>query len=245
MLKAILITLVVPPVSFVFLAMLGLLILRRRRRIGYTFLGFAVGGLLLLSLPFFPDLLLAALERDLPMTPPADAMPQAIVILGGDVTRTVVPPYALPGYLTLDRLRVGAAIGRATKLPILVTGGTVQRDHPPVGALMATSLHDDFLIPATWVETASEDTWENAEFSAAILKKQGINSVYLVTQGWHMRRAILAFHRAGMTVTAVPTSLETPVDPIVADFFLPRATAWGWSYYAIHEWIGCAWYAIP
>ena len=58
-----------------------------------------------------------------------------------------------------------------------------------------------------------------------------------------MRRAMLAFRHAGLIATAVPTSMEVPIDPIVWDF-LPRASSWGWSYYALHEWIGCAWYAI-
>ena len=93
------------------------------------------------------------------------------------------------------------------------------------------------------VEDASEDTWQNAAFSADILKKQGIRSVYVVTQGWHMRRAMLAFRHTGLIATAVPASMEIPIDPIVWDF-LPRASSWGWSYYALHEWIGCAWYAI-
>jgi uncharacterized SAM-binding protein YcdF (DUF218 family) len=58
-----------------------------------------------------------------------------------------------------------------------------------------------------------------------------------------MRRATLAFQHAGLVVTAAPTSLETPIEPILWDF-LPHAVAWEWSYYALHEWIGCAWYAI-
>ncbi len=58
-----------------------------------------------------------------------------------------------------------------------------------------------------------------------------------------MRRAVMAFRRAGMTVTAAPTALEPPFDPIAADFF-PHAFAWELSFYALHEWIGCAWYAI-
>jgi uncharacterized SAM-binding protein YcdF (DUF218 family) len=170
-------------------------------------------------------------------------MPRAIVILGGDLLRTSAAPYALPGFLTLDRLRAGAALHRRTGLPILVTGGSLQPDRPAIATVMADSLRDDFQVPVAWVEDASIDTWENAAFSAEILKKQGIRSVYVVTQGWHMRRAMLAFRHTGLIVTAVPTWTETPIDPIAGDF-PPRALAWEWSYYALHEWIGCAWYAI-
>jgi uncharacterized SAM-binding protein YcdF (DUF218 family) len=190
-----------------------------------------------------PNLLIVALEQNLPTTPPPDAMPQAIVVLGGDLLRTEGPPHSLPGFLTLDRLRQAAALYRQTGLPILVTGGTVQPDRPPVALIMADSLRNDFQVPVTWIEDASVDTWENAELTAHILKHPGIHSVYVVTQGWHMRRAMLAFHHAGLIATAVPTSIDTPFDPIPWDL-PPRASAWQWSYYALHEWIGCAWYAI-
>ena len=243
MLKAILITLAVPPVCFLWLAIGGLLLVRRHRRGGCALLCAGLAGLVLSAVPLVSNSLIVALEQNLPLDPPADAMPQAIVILGGDLLRTAATPYALPGFLTLDRLRTGAALYRRTGLPILVTGGTVQPDRPAIATVMADSLRNDFQVPVAWVEDASEDTWENATFSAAILKQHGIRSVYVVTQGWHMRRAVLAFRHTGLVVTAVPTSMETPFDPIAADF-LPRASAWGWSYYALHEWIGCAWYAI-
>lgn len=243
MLKSILLALALPPVCFLYCVILGLLILRRHRSGGRALVGIGLVGLALLSIPLVPNLMIVALERNLPTTPPPDAMPQAIVILGGDLLRTEGPPHSLPGFLTLDRLREGAALYRRTGLPILVTGGTVQPDRPPVALIMADSLRNDFQVPVTWVEDASVDTWENAELSAGILQHRGIRSVYVVTQGWHMRRAMMAFRHAGLLATAVPTSVDTPFDPIPWDL-PPRASAWQWSYYAVHEWIGCAWYAI-
>lgn len=243
MLKSVLLALVLPPVSFLYCLVLGLLIVQRRRGGGRALVGIGLVGLGLLSIPLVPNLLIVALEQNLPTTPPPDAMPQAIVVLGGDLLRNAGTPHSLPGFLTLDRLRAGAALYRRTKLPILVTGGTVQPDRPPVASIMAESLRNDFQVPVTWIEDSSVDTWENAQFTAQILKARGIHSVYVVTQGWHMRRAMLAFHHAGLIATAVPTSIDTPFDPIAWDL-PPRASAWQWSYYALHEWIGCAWYAI-
>lgn len=242
-LKSTLEALVLPPVCFLYLAIVGLLTRRRHPRGGRALAGISLAGLLLLSVPLVPNLLIVALEQDLPLTPPPGVMPQAIVVLGGDLMRTKLPPYSLPGYLTLDRLRAAAALYRRTGLPILVSGGTVQTDRPPIARIMADSLRDDFQVPVTWVEDTSFDTWQNAAFSAAILKPRGIHSVYVVTQGWHMRRAMIAFRRTGLIATAVPTSLDTPFDSIPWDI-PPRAAAWLWSYYALHEWIGCAWYAF-
>jgi uncharacterized SAM-binding protein YcdF (DUF218 family) len=242
-LKALLITLALPPVCFLCLAVLGLAIGRGQRPGGRGLVCVGVLGMALFAVPIVPDLMVAALEWRLPLNPPADAMPEAIVVLGGDVTRTALAPYAVPGFLTLDRMRAGVALHRRTGLPILVTGGAVHSDRPAVASIMAASLRDDFKVPVAWVEDASEDTWQNATLSAAILTRQGIRSVYVVTQAWHMRRATLAFQHAGLIVTAAPTSLDIPFDPVGWDF-LPRASSWEWSYYAVHEWIGCAWYAF-
>jgi uncharacterized SAM-binding protein YcdF (DUF218 family) len=242
-LKLILEAIALPPICFLYLLLAGSLIGGRRIAAGRALSGIGLAGLTILSLPVVADLLLVSLERDLPMTAPADAAPQAIVILGGDVVRISEPPFARSGHLTLDRLRAGAALQRRTQLPILVTGGIVQDNRPSVAALMANSLSEDFQAPVAWIEDASVDTWENALLSAGILKTRGIRSVYLVTQAWHMRRAVMAFRHAGMIVTAVPTSLDPPFDPIASDFF-PHAFAWELSFYALHEWVGCAWYAI-
>jgi uncharacterized SAM-binding protein YcdF (DUF218 family) len=242
-LKSILESLALPPIAFLYLSLLGLLILFRHRRTGRTLVCLGLAGLVIFSLPVVSGSMIVALEQGLPMTPPPDAMPKAIVILGGDVWRITEAPFALPGPLTLDRLRAGAALRRRTGLPILVTGGTVQQDLLPVATVMASSLREDFQVPVEWVENASADTWANATLTAEIMKKNGIGSVYLVTNGWHMRRAVIAFRKAGLIVTAVPTSFDAPAGPILADF-VPRALAWEWSYFAIHEWIGSAWYAM-
>jgi uncharacterized SAM-binding protein YcdF (DUF218 family) len=143
----------------------------------------------------------------------------------------------------MERLRTAAALARLTGLPILATGGTTQPDTTPVGTLMGASLRDDFRLPARWIEDQSIDTWENARFSADILHRDGINSVYLVTSSWHMRRALLAFEGIGLTVTAAPTPLDAPMRLDFTDF-LPRASVWLNGYYALHEWIGYEWYTL-
>lgn len=239
--RGILLSLLMPPTGLLTLAFAGLAI-GTRRRLGQACLWTAVIGLYLLSTPVVSHTMLVALERDLPTTPPAGAPPGAIIVLGGEMIRThAVPLGARPGPLTLERLETAAALSRRTGLPLLVTGGLAQADSPAVGTVMAASLKDDFGIPARWVEDKSADTWENARLSAAILRGAGIQSVYVVTSAWHMRRALLAFADTGLTVTAAPTPLDAPLAPLVTDL-LPRVTGWLTAYYALHEWIGYAWY---
>jgi uncharacterized SAM-binding protein YcdF (DUF218 family) len=236
--------LLVPPISLLLVALLGSLIELRYRRIGRFLRWAGLLGLLVLALPGTSGSLMIALEQNLPLTPPPGLPPQAIVILGGDVVRNDAPDVALHlGQVSLDRIRAGAALSRRTGLPILVSGGSLQEGEPPVAATMADSLMHDFQLPVRWSEEASLDTWENAHMSAAILREQGIRSIYVVTNAWHMRRAIMAFADTGITVTAAPTRMDQLLTPFAANF-VPVSGGWQESYYALHEWIGCAYYAL-
>jgi uncharacterized SAM-binding protein YcdF (DUF218 family) len=242
--RDILLTLAMPPTGFVVLIVIGLLMRGRWQRLGRRLTWISLIALILLGMPAVSGSLLLALETSLPTTPPADHPPQAIIVLGGEIIRARDEALGIrPGLLTLDRLRTAAALHRRTGLPVLVTGGTTQPRTAAVGLVMEQSLRDDFQAPARWVETKSADTWENARFSADILHAEGITSVYVVTNAWHMRRAVLAFQGTGLTVTAAPTPLDDPLGPDLNDF-LPRAAGWQTGYFALHEWIGYAWYTL-
>ena len=103
------------------------------------------------------------LERDLPLTPPPDAPPQAIVVLGGDISRSGSDRLVLqPGALSLQRERTGADLYRHTHLPILISGGSLHEGKSPIATMMADSMVHDFQVPVRWEETVSRDTWENA-----------------------------------------------------------------------------------
>jgi uncharacterized SAM-binding protein YcdF (DUF218 family) len=245
MVKDLLLSLAMPPACFAVLAVIGLLLLLRWRGFGLWVAWLGMVALLLMAMPAVSGNLMLGLEAGLPPDmPPPGHPPGAIVVLGGEVTRSYA--YALgvgPGALTLERLRTAAELARRTGLPILVTGGVTQPDTATVAAVMAASLRDDFRLPARWVEDKSRNTWENARFSAAILRNEGITSVYVVTSAWHMRRALLAFQGTTLTVTPFPTPPGEPVMGYLNDF-LPHAAAWQTGYYALHEWIGYAWYKM-
>ena len=244
------VALVVPPLNLVPFGLAGIALatLTRWRRFGLAIAGVALAGLLALALPFTGGLLIASLERDLPLTPPADDPPRAIVVLAAEVDHGARNPGGAAdgqtvdlGPLTVMRLRAAAALARRTGLPVLVSGGRPPDGSVSLAALMADSLHDDFGVPARWLEDRSDDTWENATDSAAILRREGIGSVYLVTHAWHMPRALLAFRHAGMRATAAPVLLDHAPTVIMSDF-VPRLSGWRMSFYALHEWIGYLYY---
>jgi uncharacterized SAM-binding protein YcdF (DUF218 family) len=243
--------LLVPPINLLLLALAGFLLSRQRaggqpawwHRAGRILCGLGLAGVLVLALPLTSHLLFLGLERF--AAPPADApAPAAIVILSADVSRVGDAPSAVDvGYLTLERLRAGAALQRATLLPVLVSGGVIADGQPPLAALMAHSLGTDFAVPVRWQENTSRTTWENARNSAALLQAAGIRSAFLVTHAWHMRRALIAFRHFGIAATPAPVPFSRALR-LQPSEFSPSANAWADSYYALHEWVGWAWYAL-
>jgi uncharacterized SAM-binding protein YcdF (DUF218 family) len=225
------------------LALLALLLLAWRRR-GRALAALALAPLVLMSMPIVSMPLLASLDAPEPpqAAPPAGGdAPQAIVILSADIERTAAPGGTDLGPMTLERERAGAALARRTGLPVLVTGGLVGLP-PPVGVLMAQSMPADFGVAVRWIEDKSATTWENARFSVPMLHAAGVRRIYLVTHAWHMRRSLLAFQRAGMD--AVPVSVRRDPWPLWSLRELtPRVSAWRDSYFALHEWVGLAYYA--
>jgi uncharacterized SAM-binding protein YcdF (DUF218 family) len=238
-------TLVIPPVGLVLLILLGLALRGRWHRLGRRVTWASLILLILFGMPAFSFALLEGLEANLPTASPADDPPQAIVVLGAEIIQAPDQELgSLPGPLTLDRLRTAAELHRRTGLPILVAGGTTLRNTAPLAVVMARSLTEDFGTPPKWVELQSEDTLENARFSAAILRPLGITSVYVVTHAWHMRRTVVAFQGTGLTVTVAPVSRVHLLLGLEPNDLLPRTAGWQAGFYAVHEWVGYAWYSL-
>lgn len=237
-------TLLTPPISLLLLVLFGLLLALRWRRLGWLAAMAGASGLLVLAMPATGALLMALLERDLPRVPAPAAPPEAVVILSAeirviDAARTRFDP----GPLTWERLIAGARLARLARLPVLVSGGVTQAEAPSLADVMATSLAENFNLPTRWRETRSRDTWENAQFSAAMLREAGISRVYLVSHGWHLRRAVTAFAQFGITAIAVPVRVS-PWPRWRLDEFVPTPSGWNASGRALHEWIGIVWYSL-
>lgn len=238
-----------PPANLPLLALAGLVVRRWYRRLGELMTAGSCILLVVLAMPFVGGTLLVALEQNLTSDAGvgdagAGNNPGAIVILSGDITRYGgANPGFGPGLLTLERERAGSALFRRVQLPILVTGGVLQPGDPPIAVVMERSLRDDFQIPVRWVEPQSHDTWQNAEYSARILRANGIGTVYLVTHAWHMKRALIAFHHFGIKCIPAPVQLDR-FPKLSLYYLLPQVRGWQTAYYALHEWLGYAYYAL-
>lgn len=236
---------VLPPLNLLLLAFIGLLLMRRRRRLGGAVVTLSLGLLALLSMPAVSQALIGTLEDDWPLMETARAQAsgaRAIVILGGGRNRrafefdargeTVSEP-------TLARVRYGARLARTTGLPLLVSGGRPDGGLASEAELMAEALEQEFGVKVRWREMLSDDTMENARYSAQLLREAGVVRVLLVTDAMHMTRAMARFRAAGLDPVAAPTNFRsggplTPVD------FLPSAWGLRVAYLATREWIGLA-----
>jgi uncharacterized SAM-binding protein YcdF (DUF218 family) len=236
--------LLLPPLLFIIPAAAGLLLRRRWPRAAPALALSALVLLTALSTDACVRLLIKPLE-DLnpPLSASADA--GAIVVLGGGRQRNA-PEYGgrdVPRAGTLARLRYGARLQRQTGLPLLVSGGSPEGAAESEARLMAQVLREDFAVPVRWVEGGSDNTAENALYSASLLRQAGIRRILLVTDALHMPRARRIFSQAGLQVIAAPTSYLGQ-GPLQAIDFIPNAGALRDAHYALHEWLGLLWYRL-
>jgi len=210
-------------------------LLGARPRLGRALAWLGVGSLFLLSLPVVSHALLRSLEPPaLDLRRPGEA--QAIVILGGGVRRNAAEFGGdTLARLTLERVRYGALVARATRLPVLVSGGSVSGGTAEA-ALMKRALEQEFNVEVRWSEERSRDTRSNAAESAAILLPAGIKRVLLVAHGFDMPRASAEFATAGLQVTPAPTVIAGQDRGFDHAFeLLPSMSALQGSYYALYE----------
>ena len=78
------------------------------------------------------------------------------------------------------------------------------------------------------IEGKSRNTMENAQYSAALLKKSGLKPPYLlITSGFHMRRAMMIFNRAKVDVVPYPCNFIAPDVPFSIYSMVPELNAIG------------------
>ncbi len=237
--------LLLPPGGPIILLSVGLLlIILRSRKLGglLTFLGLA--SLYAASIPAVSYRLIDALQSQ---HPPVVLLPtdlQAIVVLGGG-RLTDAPEYDgdTVKHFTLERLRYAARLHRETGLPILVAGGRVYNEERSEADLMKQVLSQDFNVPVQWLEEKSRNTYENASYSAEILKQQEVNKILLVTHAFHMPRSRWSFEQMDIRVTPAPTAFRTAGHAEHQGMsYMPQHMALETSSLALHEWLGLVWY---
>jgi uncharacterized SAM-binding protein YcdF (DUF218 family) len=246
-LKPLLTTLALPPVSLLLLALLGLVLSLRQKQAG---LALAIVSVLLLSLLSCHGSAVWLARNALPQFAPLPMAQlkarkvQAIVVLGGGVLPQA-PEYgqSQPGAHTAARLRYGVWLARQSALPLAFTGGLgwaasgAQTDSEAVVA--ARVAQQDYGMALRWNEAESRDTAGNARLLAPMLRKDGVQRIALVTDAWHMPRAVAAFERAGLAVTPAPMGFVLPVESELLEW-MPSAHGLLATRQVLREWLALA-----
>lgn len=237
-------TLLLPPGLFIAMGLSGVWLSRRGIRKGLHLVTVALWLLLLASMPFIAIPLVTETEVPCESIQKLEGQADAIVVLGAGLRQQAKEYGGAPSVddLALERLRHAARLQRALQVPVLVSGGS------PLGGIsearvMEETLNQDFMIPVRWIEETSRTTRENASHSRKILMEDGVHRIYLVSQAWHLRRAVEAFRREGLTVIPAGTGCKLLSD-YRANRYLPHPEALLMTYWAAHEWVGSLWYAL-
>ncbi|MBL0730504.1 YdcF family protein [Piscinibacter sp. HJYY11] len=208
--KPVVSALVLPPVPFFLLLLIGARLILPRRGLGWFVILLSLAGLWLSACAGSAQVL-----TQLALKPPSaystDAIaelkaavkakqPVAIVVLGGGA-EPLAPEYGISNLApwSLERLRYGLWLSRETGAPVAFSGGVgwdQSSDAKPEAEIASRIAAKEFGQPLKWLEDRSRDTRESAGHTLQLLKRDGITRVVLVTHGWHMPRAQKVFEQA-------------------------------------------------
>jgi len=191
-----------------------------------------------------PAWLLNNLQADYALKPTVQwGTHNAIVLLGAGTER--VANRAEPGIFAYPRIVEAASMynqcRQATSdCKVLVSGGDARR----LGASEATVYRATLLALGVaqddvLQEADSMNTWQNAEFTAELLKRRSVDRVVLVSSAIHLRRSELYFHHFG--IEAIPQRADYLQAPFTA---VPVSYSFIVADFAVHEYLGIARYYL-
>ena len=196
---------VLPVVMVLLLLALGGM-LAGRRRVGAVTLAVALLALFGAGTPPLPQALLDALQRPYPLQlpPPAPwAARSAIVLLGAGTTLAAdgatEPPLVAYGRIARARVLYAQCRAAGGDCKVLVTGGDPLHHGRSEAAVYGEQLQAMGVPAADLIlEERSASTWQNAQFSRALIAAYRPGRLLIVTSGLHMRRALRYFGHFGL-----------------------------------------------
>ncbi|CAM3713293.1 YdcF family protein [Parendozoicomonas haliclonae] len=234
-----------PPGLQLLLLVIALLCWFRYRQLAFSLVAVSCVSLYLLSTGVVANALMRGLERDIPIAQIMAGTDKAAMVVLGTGVLSNTPEYdnePQPSALLTQRLRYAHKLAVDTSLPVLVTGGS--RYGINEADVMATYLLN-VGQSVQWREDQSWSTEQNAEHTAGLLKPEGIETVYLVSHAWHLRRACQLFIREGFNCIPAPTAFAgKPVRYSRVSAWLPDALELRKSQLALHEYMGMLWLTL-
>jgi uncharacterized SAM-binding protein YcdF (DUF218 family) len=252
-LKPWLTALILPPGSPLLLILLGYLLVVRSERVVWVALGKMMFVVAFAGLWMFCCQGTAIFLERVALRPPRAIEPQAvtqtfkidqiqaIVVLGGG-QQSASRELSKPGLsdTSAHRLHYGVTLAKQTGLPMAFSGG-VGWSAAPGGdseAAAAQRWLAQLGLPALrWQDAQSKDTAGNAQAVAALLKKDGITRIALVTTARHMPRALKEFEQTELKALPAPTQFLEPEGGMGLDWF-PSGQGLRHTRQVLHEILG-------
>jgi uncharacterized SAM-binding protein YcdF (DUF218 family) len=191
----------------------------------------------------FSQYLVSKLEREYPPIE-MDSLPQAdaIVILAGMINNLTLHDTRIELNDGAERLTDSILIYKKKKAPeIILTGGSgvlfYQKNPESVLAkrfLVSYGVKEEHIT----IEKDSRNTYENAFYTAVLLKEKQKRKIILVTSAFHFKRAEALFKKQGLEVIPFPTDYRSLKMDLYWEVLVPSTASLGTTTLAIKELIG-------
>lgn len=186
------------------------------RKTGWFFCLFAFFCFALIAVLPVGQWALTPLENAFAFTPPKRV--DGIIVLGGDEQKHISEARKEP--VALDSMRRYVKFAelskRYPKAKIVFSGGSGLLK--PNDRILDSDIAKEILTSIgvrtdrMTIEKKSRNTYENAVFTADIVRPKANQTWLLVTSAWHMPRAMATFRQAGWNVHPAPTGFFTTGD---------------------------------
>lgn len=192
---------------------------------------------------------------------PPEGAPQAevMVVLGGGTESGDAPRPMTEVNSAGDRVLYAAKLYKEGAAPnILLSGGNV--NFSTARGMTPAEEMQDLLgltgIPqeAIWLQPNSQNTYEDALYSARMLRERGIKEIILVTSAMHMPRSKALFEEQGIIVIPAPVDFtvteqnwESAFNPTWKEaliYLLPNDSSLGLTTSVLKEYIGTFVYGL-
>ena len=206
----------------------------------------AIFSLVLLAICGFSplgDLLLDPLESRFPPWDAARGAPDGIIVLGGSIEADISAAHGTAVVRGApDRIIAGAALAlRYPNARVIFSGGSPNlvsndaREADYAGAIFESlGIAKSRLI----MERRSRNTFENAEFSKALVAPKEGERWLLITSAYHMPRSVGLFRKAGFAVEPYPVDWRVGGRDDLFAFTNNAVEGLGRTDLAIREWLG-------
>lgn len=217
----------------------------RRRRAACTFLALAALLFVAEGSGLLPAALLPGLQSPYAKRPDIPWQSRNVILLLGSGTLLTPAGTVEPNIIAHGRILEALAMYRDCKAgthecKLEVSGGDALHTGKSEALVYETRLKQ-LGVPASdlLMESRSMNTWQNAQFSAALLHDYRPQKIILVSSATHLRRASLYFRHFGLDTT-----------PVRADWLKPHVDVWPrwWNFtvtdIALHEYYGLLLYRV-